>query len=128
VERSQFIGSRYTKGEFSKVSYAYEMSWKLSSKENDENPSSSSHGSFHHKERAEPSSHHHNNIRDNEKRYSQFQHLNIHFDYNHFFNDERKTWHRKTCTFCGLHNDTFSMCWKRMVAHNRMRCERPAQQ
>ena len=96
---------------------------KLSRKENDGNTSPSSHG----RERAETSSHFHTYTKDSKERYIQSRPLNVHFGYNYVFNDERKTWNRKTCTFCGLHNHTFSKCWKRMAAHERMRHERPCQ-
>lgn len=124
----QFAGLRYTKGECSKVSYASETSSKSSRKENDVNTSASSHDSAHCREGAELISHRHTYTRDGKERYNHSRHSNVHFDYNHVVNDEHKTWHRKTCTFCGLHNHTFSKCWKRMAAHKRMRRERPPQQ
>ena len=125
VQRPQFAGLRYTKGEFSKVSDSSEMSSKSSRKENDGNPFPSSHGSFHCRERAEASSHRHTYSKE---RYNQCQYLNVHFGYNHVIKDERKSWNQKTCTFCGLHNHTFSKCWKRMAVHKRRRHEQPSQQ
>jgi len=128
VQRPQFTGSRYTKGECSKVSDSSETSLKSSSKENDGKTSPSSHVSSHCKERIDASSHRHNDIRDNKGRNNHFRSSNDHFDCNRVVRDECKSWNRKTCTFYGLHNHTFSKCWKRMEAHERMRCERPSQQ
>lgn len=104
-----------------------ETSLKSSRKKNDGKTSPSSHGSFHCKERAQASYCCHNYTRDNKERCHHSQNLNVHFDYNHVVNNKHKTWHQKTCTFCGLHNHTFSKCWKRMTTHKRMRHERASQ-
>jgi len=34
----------------------------------------------------------------------------------------------KHLPFCGLHNHTFSKCWKRIAVHKRRRHERPSKQ
>ena len=128
MTRPQFVGSRYTRGECSNVSDSFKTSSKSSRKENDGKASPSSHDSFHFTERAEASSHCHTYTEENKERYNQFRHSNFHFDYNHFVKYERKSWNQKTCTFCGLHNHTFSKSWKRIAAHNRMRHERTSQQ
>ena len=123
VQRPQFAGVGYTKGECSKVSDASKTSLKSSRKENDVNTSPSSHGSAHCQERAEEISHCHNYNGDNKERYNKSQYSNVHFDYNHVVNDGHKSWHRKTCTFSSLHNHVFDECSKRMVALRRMRHE-----
>lgn len=128
VQRPRFAGLGYTEGECSKVLDSSKTSSKSLRKENDGYTSPSSHGSVYCRERVEASSHRHNDTRDGKERYNQCRYSNVHFDYNHVVNDERKTWNRKTCTFCGLYNHTFSKCWKRITAHKRKRHERPSQQ
>ena len=123
VHKHRFAGLWYTKGECSKVSYASETSSKSS-----RNTSPSSHGSFHCKKRVEASSHCHTYNKDNKERYNHSRHSNVHFDHDHIFNDGHKSRHQKTCTFCGLHNHTFSKCWKRIAAQTKKRHERPSQQ
>ena len=125
VHKHPFAGSRYTKGECSKVSESSETLMESTRKENDGNTYPSSHDSDHCRERAEASSHRHTDIRDNKGRYNHFQSSNVHFDYDHVVNNERRSRHQKTCTFCGLPNHTFSKCWKRMAT--LMRHERPSQ-
>ena len=128
VQRPQFVGLGYTEGECSKVSGTSETLLKSSRKEDDGNAYPSSHGSAHSRERAEASSHRHTYTRDDKERYNHSQYLNVHFDYNHVIKGERKSWNQKACTFCGLHNHTFSKCLKRIVANKRKRHERPSQQ
>jgi len=70
VHEHRFGGSRYTKGECSKVLVLSEIS---SRKENDGKTSPSSHGSFHCKERAEASSHSHADVRNNKGMYNHFR-------------------------------------------------------
>ena len=127
-QKPRFGGLRYTEGEFSKVPDSSKTLLKSSRKYNGGNTSPSSHGSFHCRERAEVRSHQHTYTRDRKGRYKHSRYSNVHFSYNHVVNDERKTWHRKTCTICGLHNHTFPKCWKIIAAHNRMRRERTSQQ
>ena len=45
-----------------------------------------------------------------------------------FLNTDVKHGIKNHVPFCGFHNHTFSKCWKRMAAHERMRRERPSQQ
>ena len=110
------------------VSKASETLLKPSRKENDGNTSPSSHGSTHCKERAKASSHCHNGTRDSQERYNKSYYSKVHFDYLHVVNDGHKSWHQKTCSFCGLHHHVIVECWKRMAAQKRMRCERPSPQ
>ena len=112
MHESRFVGSRYTKGECSKV---LDLSETSSRKKNDGRTSPSSHDSFHHRERAEASSHRHTYIKYSKVSYNRFRSSNVHFDYVHVVNNERRLRHWKTCTFCGLHNHVFSECCKRMA-------------
>lgn len=70
VQRPQFVGLRYTKGECSKVPDSFETLSKSSRKENDGNTSPSSHGSGHHRERVEASSHHQTYTKDGKEMYN----------------------------------------------------------
>ncbi len=128
VQRPPYAGLRYTEVEFSKVSYASETPLKLLRKENDWNTHSSSDVSAHGREWVEAISHCHTYTRDSKERYNHSWHSSVHFNYNHVVKDERKSWNQKTSTFFGLDNHTFSMRWKIIATHKRMRCERPSQQ
>lgn len=85
VHEHPFAGSRYTKGECSKV---LDSSDTLSRKENDGKTFPSSHGSFHCRERAEASSHRHTDIKNSKVRYNHFRPSNVHFYYDHVVDNE----------------------------------------
>jgi len=128
LQSPQFASLGYTKGEWSRVSDASEILLRPSRKENYGNTSPSSHGSMHCRERAKESSCSHEHTRDQKERYNQSQYLNVHFNYNHVVNDVHKSWHKRTWSFCGLHNHMFIECWKIIAVWKKMRHEIPFEQ
>ena len=99
-----------------------------SGEKNDGNISPSSHRSACCSERAEASSRHHDRTRAHHGRYNKSRYSQVHFDYKHVANHERKSWHKKTCHFCGLHNHVIVERWKTMATQRRMRRGKPSPQ
>lgn len=126
MQTPRFSSFGYIKGEFLKVSKYSETLLKPSRKDNDVNTSRSSNDNENCRWRAEASSYHHNWTRDNQEEYKKSQYYIFHFDYKHVVNDEQKSWHRKLCSFCGLHNHVIVKWWKRIITRKRVRHENPS--
>jgi len=88
-----------TKGQCSKISKASMTLLKPLRKKDVGNTSSSTYGSIYCRESVEASCHSHDHTKDQQVRYNQSQYSNVHFDYNHIVNNERKSWYRRTCSF-----------------------------
>ena len=126
MQRPRLASLGYNEGQYSKVSEAPNAWLKTLGKEIYGNTSPSSHGSACCNERTEVSSRHHDCTKDHRERYNKSRYSQVHFYYKHVDNHRQKSWHRKTCHFCGLHNHVIGECWKRMATQKRMRREKPS--
>ena len=99
MQRPHFTGLGYTEGQCSKVSKDANTWLKPLGKENDGNTSPPSYDSEHCKERVEEICFHHDFTRDQQERYNNSWHSNVHFYYKIVANNEHRSWHRKTCSF-----------------------------
>lgn len=58
--------------------------------------------------------------KDNQARYKKYQYSNVHFDYKKIGNDEKKLWHIKPCTLCGLNNHATTKSLKTMALYRKV--------
>ena len=125
VQTPRYAGLGYTKEGCSKDIKGKQILINTLGKRNDGDTSPSFHGDACFHERAEVRSHHHDRTRDHHIRYKKYHYFRVHFDYKNVDNHGHKSWHRKTCHFCGLHNHVLSKCWKRIAEKKRMRHGKP---